>query len=205
MRSQSNLALFGYCFVWLIVLAFIWPSLCRAQYGPDQKRLSLSIGPGHGFEFLASKDNESSGVELLTEIPSLAIGISDVKGLDRWYEGNFDLVGEWQIFHNSVPRSGYFTGGAMSIRYNFLRLRRVVPFVEAGGGMGFLKFGLADQSDGFNFILQAGGGFEVPITERVGLQAKYRYHHISNAKIRQPNDGINSHLLLFGAVIYLGD
>ena len=66
-------------------------------------------------------------------------------------------------------------------------------FVIAGSGVGHLNADLDFQDDGFNFILQGGVG------RKIGdWRMDLRIHHISNARLREPNTGTNGVLLLFG-------
>ena len=65
--------------------------------------------------------------------------------------------------------------------------------VLASTGAGNLSANLDWQSDGFNFLLQAGVGY------RWGQwRTDVRFHHISNAQLRQPNTGTNGVLFLIG-------
>ncbi len=172
------------------------------HFGFGKQRIALGVGYGFGFEFLRSQDNENSEVEHSFVLPSWSIGITDPLATERWYRGNVDLVGEGQFLINREPRSGFFGAGTLSLRYNFLGLERIVPFISAGAGVGYLAYDLDDQRDGLNFALQTGAGFHLPLADKVGMTAEYRYHHISNANTRDPNAGINSHLFLVGTTIY---
>ena len=173
-----------------------------SPFGFGKQRITLGVGHGFGFEFLRSHDNENSEVEHSIVLTSWSIGITDPLATDRWYRGNVDIVAEGQFLVNREPRSGFFGAGALSLRYNFLGLDHLIPFITAGAGMGHLRYDLDDQRDGFNFALQAGAGFHLPLSERTGLSSEYRFHHISNANTREPNAGINSHLVLVGMTIY---
>ena len=89
------------------------------------------------------------------------------------------------------------------LRYNFLESGRVVPFIEAGAGLLGTDFDLKGQSDGFNFSVQGGLGLHFFVLPRVAVTAEARLHHISNAGLRQPNNGINDCLFLLGASFFL--
>ena len=89
------------------------------------------------------------------------------------------------------------------LRYNFLQLARVVPFIEAGAGVVGTDFDLKGQSDGFNFSLQGGLGFHFFVLPQVALTAESRFHHISNAGLRQPNSGINDCVFLIGTSFFV--
>jgi lipid A 3-O-deacylase len=171
-------------------------------YGRGKQHVGLSLGYGEGFEFFSSRNNENSEVEHTLVMPNWSIGLTDGLASGRWYEGSLDLVGEAQYFSNDEPRSGYYAAGAISLRYNFLAMKRVVPFFSMGTGIGYLDYDLDDQRDGLNFVLQGGVGLAVPINRKWGVTAESRFHHISNANTRDPNDGINSGVFILGTTFY---
>lgn len=75
----------------------------------------------------------------------------------------------------------------------------VTPFAEAGIGAHLLsetRIGSKDLSTAYQFgpLLGVGLGFG----ERGQYELSYRYQHISNAGIKEPNDGLNIHLLRLG-------
>ncbi len=172
------------------------------RFGLGRQQLSLQGGSGNGFGFLRSRGNDTADVEHWVVLPSWSIGITDPLAPGHRYSGNVDLVSEGQFMISREPNSGFFGAGALSLRYNFLDFGRLVPFVSLGGGMGYLSYDLDDQRDGFNFALHTGAGANWALSDRFGLSAEYRFHHISNANTRHPNAGINSHLFLIGATVH---
>jgi hypothetical protein len=75
----------------------------------------------------------------------------------------------------------------------------VSPFAEAGIGPHLLsETRLADKS--YSTALQLGAlvGFGIGFGERGQYELSYRYQYISNLDIKQPNDGMNQHLLRLG-------
>lgn len=171
-------------------------------FGRGKQHVGVSLGYGEGFEFLRSRNNENSEVEHSLIMPNWSIGLTDGLARGRWYEGNLDLVGEAQYFSNDEPRSGYYGAAALSLRYNFLAMKHVVPFFSMGTGIGYLDYDLDDQEDGLNFVLQTGVGVAVPIKRHWGLTGEYRFHHISNANTHDPNAGINSGVFIVGTTFY---
>ena len=55
--------------------------------------------------------------------------------------------------------------------------------VEVGVGITHLDFDLADQRDGFNFLLQGGAGAHWFILKRIALTAGWRFLHISTDEV----------------------
>ncbi len=75
----------------------------------------------------------------------------------------------------------------------------VTPFAEAGLGVHLLSgthIGNNDLSTAFQFASLVGVG--LGFGERGQYELTYRFTHFSNADIKQPNDGIDLHLLKLG-------
>ncbi|HBZ71911.1 MAG TPA: hypothetical protein DEP35_20170 [Deltaproteobacteria bacterium] len=79
----------------------------------------------------------------------------------------------------------------------------MVPFIEAGAGILGTDLDLRGQSDGFNFSVQGGTDLHYFVLPRLAVTAEARLHHISNAGLRVPNNGINDCLFLVGASFFL--
>jgi hypothetical protein len=88
-------------------------------------------------------------------------------------------------------------GGGLLLRYRMAFLH-VQPYAELEGGM--LYEGLRHFSLGSNvlFTCQGAVGLQFPIWDRIGLNAGYRFRHISNAGQSPSNPGLNSNLLIAG-------
>ena len=71
---------------------------------------------------------------------------------------------------------------------------------EGGIGVGNLDFNLNSQSDGFSFYLQGGLGLKWQLRPRYALTASVLWHHISNAQLRAPNNGIDDILFQVGVL-----
>ena len=78
-----------------------------------------------------------------------------------------------------------------------------MPFLEVGIGIGHLDFGLPSRADGFNFALQSVAGVHWFVWERAAITVQWRFHHLSNGKIREPNVAIDSSLFLIGTTFAL--
>ena len=168
------------------------------RFGRGIVHYGVSAGWGHGFEFL----NDQDDVRMLALVPRIGVGLSDRVGTG-WYRGNFDLSLEPQLFANLDPDGGRAAGGALWLQYQLLGSERVVPFLGGGAGALGLDFDGRHQDDGFNFILQGGGGAHVFTRGPLALTFDARWHHISNAGMREPNHGIDSVLLLGGVTWFL--
>lgn len=76
---------------------------------------------------------------------------------------------------------------------------QMTPFFEAGVGGHLLSkthLGKKDFATNFQFGSHIGAG--IRFGSKSQFELLYRFQHLSNASIKQPNDGINFHLLRFG-------
>jgi len=55
-----------------------------------------------------------------------------------------------------------------------------------------------EQSTQFNFTEQASIGMHYFFTKNTAFTAEYRFRHLSNADIRQPNRGISTNFVTAG-------
>lgn len=160
---------------------------------------SLQGGWGKGFSLGSlAGDGDGKNVEYVAILPQLVIGLSDVVGGNAWYRGNLDAVFEGEFLAGYEPNSGYSAGLSLLLRYNFLYSEQLVPYLELGGGVGYLDFDLRNQADGLIFYPQAGLGLHYFFTDNMSVDLGWRFHHMSNANSELPNNSINSSLLLFG-------
>ena len=172
-------------------------------FGYGKQEWSIAAGYGFGVGLMGSNDGNLKELRYATVIPRWGIGLGDPLAVSSWYKGNFDLLVEVPLLFAYHPEHGFAGGGTLMLRYNFLQLARVVPFIEAGAGVVGTDFDLKGQSDGFNFSLQGGLGFHFFVLPQVALTAESRFHHISNAGLRQPNSGINDCVFLIGTSFFV--
>lgn len=209
-RSRARLG--SILVVVLVVGRVVGPPSIQAEdfedlddlFGRGRLNSGLSVGYGHGFE--RARDPQDD-VRMLAVMPRTGIGLTDPFGGEAWYRGSLDLSLEPQLLGN-FRRGGGFAGGlALLLRYHLLSEkiggRRLVPFVSGGGGVIGVDFDGRNQDDGFNFILQAGVGAHWMLTPTLALTFDGRWHHISNAGLRSPNEGIDDLLLLTGFTLFL--
>lgn len=179
--------------------------LGEERFGDGKKSVGLSVGYVETF-FRAGNSFSAKelglDIEAVTVAPHWSIGISDTLG-DGALRGNFDVVVEPMLLFRH-PADGIGKGVNVLPRYNFLGGGdTVVPFMEIGAGVTFLDFDLRAQRDGFNFVVLAGLGTHIFVSERAALTPRVRYMHISNAGTRSPNQGLDTVQFLLGATYFL--
>jgi hypothetical protein len=77
-------------------------------------------------------------------------------------------------------------------QYNFTSHRRVIPYLQVGGGTLWTSRDFPAGTSSFNFTPQGGIGAYWVRTERSAVAFGVRYDHISNAGITKPNPGHNA-------------
>jgi len=174
-----------------------------ADFGHGKQEIAIAGGYGFGVGIGGSNSGNQKETRYAALVPRWGIGLTDPLGEGTWYKGNLDLLVEGAFLFQYHPVNGFAGGGTLIFRYNFLQYERLIPFIEAGGGIVGTDLDLKGQSDGFNFSLQGGLGLHFFLSPRLALTAEARLHHISNAGLRQPNDGINDILFLAGASFFL--
>lgn len=136
-------------------------------------------------------------------MPSWGIILHEPVG-DGWYRGQTSVGAEFVYIQFREPMLTHGVGFTPKIKYTFVALNRLRPYVEFAGGPFWTDLGgkIPEESSEFNFILTAGFGLSWFVTNRTALNVGYRFHHISNAGVRMPNLGINSSLPFGGFAFY---
>lgn len=184
------------------VMCVIPPANASDNWQPGRKFIGLQAGWGEGFSLGFSGNGDGRRAEYIAILPQIGMDISGLVGTGRWYQGNLDAILEAEYFHQQAPgNSGFSAGGALILRYNARHWRRWSPYLEAGIGMGHLDFDLRDQDDGLVFYPQVGIGANVRLTKNLAFNAGWRFHHMSNAGTRLPNNGINANVFLLGFMV----
>ena len=81
-----------------------------------------------------------------------------------------------------IPSNAQALGGGPLARWNFLQFSRLRPFVEAGGD--FVLFDRPWPTYGTinNFLLRAGGGVIIRVTNSYWIESTFHWAHISNGE-----------------------
>ena len=136
-------------------------------------------------------------------MPSWMMTLTDPVG-DGWYRGQVSIGAEVVYIQFNEPVLTHGIGFTPKIKYSFVALDRVRPYVEFAGGPFWTDLAgkIPEESSRFNFVLTAGFGLSWFITPQTSLNVGYRFHHISNAGTRYPNLGLNASLPFGGFSFY---
>jgi opacity protein-like surface antigen len=146
-----------------------------------------------------SLNHGARGLDFYEAMPSVTFPISGVMGRS-FYRGMFEykvegLVG---VVTNRSDR-GIAGLSPVGLRYNFTPVgAKVSPYIEGLLGGVYLNVHRDVQGTRFNFIESIGAGVNCFATEKLAFNIGFRYRHLSNADIREPNKGANTAFLVLG-------
>lgn len=108
------------------------------------------------------------------------------------FDGSLSLGAEAVLFRTREPSESYNVGAMPRLRYVFGSRGKIRPYLEGGGGgiFGTLA-GTPEQASNGNFILMAGAGVSWFFSPHIAVSVGYRFYHISNAGLGDPNSGLN--------------
>jgi opacity protein-like surface antigen len=166
---------------------------------PDIRRGSLNVGMVAGGSFShdlpVGLTETAVGFDLL---PHVGLVLTDQHG-SGWLRGNLELLAEPTVIDLSNDHAhSTLVGLAAMTRWLFVGTGAVRPYVEAGAGILGGKTDLQATRCDLNFVLQAGPGVLIFLTDTTALTAGYRFQHISNKDECIDNLGLNSSLFLIG-------
>jgi hypothetical protein len=111
-------------------------------------------------------------------------------------------VGLEPFFQQYRHPDARFGGLGLLLRYHFLALGRVVPYVELFGAAGGSDLNIPEIDSTFTLMAQGGVGASLLLTDRIALYAGYRLQHVSNAHTSRANRGFEAHLGVAGISIF---
>ena len=116
----------------------------------------------------------------------------------KGHEGRLSIFAEPQ-FNPVRDSSDYEFGIGIGLKYMYPINNNLSLFILGSVGWHYITVVTADQSNEFIFADAIGAGFTYLFNGNMGLSLGYRYRHLSNCDIREPNGGINNH---FGTLGY---
>ncbi|HWC03196.1 MAG TPA: acyloxyacyl hydrolase [Methylomirabilota bacterium] len=181
---------------WAVALLPLTAARAQAPFAAGTKVLGLGGALSISHDTRSDIDLDTlTGFELL---PHLGYVLTDSTG-PAWLRGNLQVLAEPTLVHLRDDTSSSTVVGASGLaRWIFSGTRRLRPYVEVGVGALFGETALYQTDCEVNFLLQAGPGLLVSLTDRTMLTVGYRFQHISNGGACSDNVGINSSALYLG-------
>ena len=163
-------------------------------YGNAEHEFGFAVGAG----FSAAGIGDTRPHDLAIARIYYGRLLGGLKAGDHWYRGRWELAQELFGGGQIYPGSRYLIGETTVLRYNFINRTRWMPFVDAGAGVLATDIGAPDLGSTFEFNEQAGPGIRFFWRKNLALDFQYRFIHISNAGLKEPNQGVNGHLFCAG-------
>ncbi len=172
----------------------IWTSEVGGGFKPGVHDLGISFGAALGMRILGSEHKHYFDLG----VGQFGWMLGGVMGEGQWYKGNAELAIQLFGGQQYYPSSAYLVGGGPLLRYNFAVGNRCVPFFEVGAGATATDIRDGDLSTTFEFNLQIGAGVHLFVRDDVAFTLEYRFVHLSNAGMEDPNQGVNDSVGLLG-------
>lgn len=114
-------------------------------------------------------------------------------------QGAVDVIWEPAVALVFSPHNNVEVANNFLLEYDLLPSKfRVQPYFKGGVGTIFISEHIRNQSTQFNFNEYAGLGIHYFLTQNTALSLEYRFRHLSNAAIKEPNHGVNTYFVLLG-------
>ena len=128
----------------------------------------------------------------------------DLKPLVKKTGINYPGLVEFQLepFISPVasPDANVEVGTAFMLKAGILpETSRFQPYIKAGVGMLYMTQHTLEQGTQFNFLQQGCAGAHFYLDKNWAITTDFRFRHVSNAGIDEPNGGINTMFYLLGA------
>ncbi|SRR5579883_137546 len=177
----------------IVLLLLTSPLLAQQNSNPNIQNGNVEITPwiggGSGVGASSSFKFFESGVRI-GKIITPEIGT----GRFRWrFEYAGDLIPVYLI---DLPKGPWVYSGGFNpvvLKFAFTANKKVVPFVEANGGVLFSSRDVPQPKTSYvNFMSGVQGGFHYFIREKRAITFSTQVIHISNASLGAHNPGINA-------------
>ncbi len=178
------------------------PGTPPAPYSPSQEqprwanRGHWNFGMQVGYGVENNIPRNISHINLLIFQPQLGLIVNDFAGgpVRRFEIINEGLIG------NAVHPGGHMWGNTLLLRFDGKPRGNVVPFFDMGAGAMHTTLATrAPEVDGTTqFMPQAGLGIQYFFRPQRAFVVEYRYIHVSNAGLQQPNAGFNGNMITIG-------
>jgi hypothetical protein len=162
----------------------------------DTSKDNWAIISGYG-QSIPGWGETTQRVETLDLIPRYNHRIFDNIG-SGWYQGYHSLFLELPVSFVVSPDVSAMVGINFLAAYTFTADQQWQPYLFAGGGPVYSFADVPGMGAELNGNYQFGVGIKYDWDTSHQLLFELRYHHISNAGTRDPNESLNSAKILMG-------
>ncbi len=115
-----------------------------------------------------------------------------------WYRGFHSTIMELPIHIVTSPDVSAMIGLNFLATYTFTANPDWQPYIFGGGGPVYSFADIPGMGSRWNGNYQGGIGLEHPVSKAHRLLLEVRFHHVSNAGLKEPNEPLNSIKALMG-------
>lgn len=139
-----------------------------------------------------------SHINLLYAQPQLGFIVQDFQA-SRFAVRRFELLNEG-LLGNAIHPGGRLAGHSLLLRFDGKPYGRIVPFFDLGAGVltTTLNRRAPELSGRIQFNPQGGFGLQYFFKPQRAFVFEYRYMHMSNAGLEEPNHGFNGSMVSVG-------
>jgi len=172
------------------------PSSDRNQFWTTHRRFNLGLQVAYAIE--NDDPFRKSHINLLYAQPQLGIVVTDFHAR-RLPLSRFEIINEG-VLGNSTHPGGRLTGYVLLFRLDGKPWGRTIPFLDMGAGVlnTTLNLRAPELSGSTQFAPQAGLGIQYFFRSQWAFVLEYRYLHMSNNNIQEPNLGFNANMFSLG-------
>ena len=168
----------------------------EAPFWTNRGRWTFGFQLNYGLENAIPRN--ISHVNMLIAAPQVGLIVWD-SPQSRLPLKRFEILSEG-ILGSAFHPGGHLFGDTLLFRFGFRPIRRVVPFFDAG--IGALNTTLNEHAPEVaghtQFLSQGGAGIQYFFRPQRAFVLEYRYFHMSNAGLEEPNPGFNGSMLSIG-------
>jgi hypothetical protein len=122
-------------------------------------------------------------------------------GLEK-YAGSLSAFVEPQVNPSFYPDNNIEIGVGLGIQYRHPITQRLSGYLLGSTGPHWITLVTLNQTNGLLFANTVGCGLYYFLRENASLHFGYRFRHLSNAGLAEPNDGINANILTLGYALF---
>ncbi|MDO8724275.1 MAG: acyloxyacyl hydrolase [Syntrophales bacterium] len=128
------------------------------------------------------------------------LGMDLKKSLPRLekHRGSLSFFIETQFNPSHNPDANFEFGISPGFQYRYPFTEKLSGYLLVSVGPHYMSLVTRDQENGFIFSDAIGGGLYYFLNENFALNLGYRFRHMSNTGLTQPNGGINTNFITFG-------
>ncbi len=167
----------------------------EAEFAKGTTILGLQIGGG--VQNNIARDSAITGISFVSFTPRLSYLPCEPFG-SGWLRSAIEPGLEGWFQYYLEPRVFTAEGLKVALRYHFISVGALVPYLEATAGAGGTSLNVPEIRSRFTFVLEGGAGLSYFVTPGAAVNLGYRLQHISNAGLGHPNRGVNSNTGVLG-------